>query len=401
MGALTQPQTAPFALAFSGTFGGRAESEALLRLLLRMLDHCRPDPDDSGRELPRAIFPDLVVPKGFVFAQSESMRQLYSQMQTLAQGDLAVLVIGDTGVGKEYLAQILHQSSKRRSGPFEAINCAAIPAELLESELFGIGEKVATGVSSRKGRFQLADGGTLFLDEIGDMSADLQAKLLRALQEKEVNPVGERPVRVDVRVIAATNQELNQRIQEGSFRSDLYYRLAGYLLEVPPLCQRPEDVPDLVEHYLKDCAKQLDKTFRGMTIRALKMLVDYPWPGNVRELQNEVRRLVYSCPAGQAIDSSHLSKTIQLHTAGEHPATIELPVKDLPVTGAPVGDISKTDNGNAPHQPGQDTLELGKIELQAIEEALRLRDGNQTKAAILLGITRQKLRRRMKIFGLL
>ncbi len=172
---------------------------------------------------------------------------------------------------------------------------------------------MATGVTSRKGRFRLAHGGTLFLDEIGDMSADLQAKLLRALQEKEIHPLGKEPVRVDVRVLGATNQDLINRIQDGSFRADLYYRLAGYVLEIPPLRERHEDIPPLVEHFLRSCAKELNRSIRGLTVRALQMLVEYPWPGNVRELANEVRRAVYLCPDHRTIESSTLSRQIQQH----------------------------------------------------------------------------------------
>ncbi|MEO1369897.1 MAG: sigma-54 dependent transcriptional regulator, partial [Acidobacteriota bacterium] len=376
-----------------GRFPGRLDSELFLRLLVRSLEAKRPAP----RERPEGDsleYPGLIVPPDYVYGRSEVMRNLYDLMQTLAQGDLPVLVIGETGVGKEYLAQILHGSSPRRRGPFVAINCAAIPSELLEAELFGIGDGVATGVTARKGRFRLADGGTLFLDEIGDMSADLQAKLLRALQEKEVHPVGRDPVKVDVRVLAATNQELLDRIGDGSFRADLYYRLAGYVLEIPPLRDRTEDIPPLVEHFLRQCAGELNRNIRGLTVHALRMLTNYPWPGNVRELGNEVRRAVYLCQDGRTIESSLLSKTIQQH----YETRAEAGALEEP---APAAEPPGPSSTSRPFNLGLDSLNLEELEHKAIAEALRRCNDNQVHAAKLLGISRQKLRRRMERMGLL
>ncbi|MEM9555353.1 MAG: sigma 54-interacting transcriptional regulator [Acidobacteriota bacterium] len=392
---LRSPGHDPLALALWGKFPGRRDSEILLRLLLRMLDAARPGARSHEAVGEEREFPGLVVPKNYVYGRSDVMRQLYGLMQTLAQGDLPILIIGETGVGKEYLSKILHDSSPRRRGPFVAINCAAIPSELLEAELFGIGDGVATGVTARKGRFQLADGGTLFLDEIGDMSADLQAKLLRALQEKEVHPVGKDPVDVDVRVLAATNQELIDRIQDGSFRADLYYRLAGYVLEIPPLRERKDDIPPLVEHFLRTCAEELNRSIRGLTVHALRLLTEYPWPGNVRELSNEVRRAVYLCPDNRTIESSTLSKTIRDHYAQVMGGVGEAEL----VPGAPRGDGDASKPLPAPLGLGLDSLNLEQLENQAILEALRRCQDNQVQAAKLLGISRQKLRRRMERMG--
>ncbi len=389
---LRSPGVDPLVLVLWGGFPGRANCEQLLRVLVRMVGPCRPRLEPSGGERRPRDFPGLVFPPDYVDAQSAAMNKIYRLMQTLALGDLPILIVGETGVGKEYLSQILHGSSPRRKGPFVAINCAAIPAELLEAELFGIGEGVATGVSAKEGRLQLADGGTIFLDEIGDMSADLQAKLLRALQEKEVHPVGRDPVPVDVRVLAATNQDLSKRIEDGSFRSDLYYRLAGYMLEIPPLRDRPEDVPALVEHFLRTCAKELGRPIRGLTVRALRLLCDYPWPGNVRELSNEVRRAVYLCPENRTVESSILSQAIRDH--------------EPPEPGENRGDSSLLETQETDDLPpsmglGLDSLNLEQLESQAIEEGLRRCDYNQVQAAKLLGISRQSLRRRMERFGLL
>lgn len=381
-------------LAVWGGFPGRVRSELLLRLLVRMLEPFRPRPTAATPRKKPSRYPGLMVPPDYVYAQSEAMGKIYGLMQSLAQGDLPILIIGETGVGKEYLSQILHRSSPRRQGPFIAINCAAIPAELLESEIFGIGEGVATGVAAKKGRLQMAHGGTMFLDEIGDMSSDLQAKLLRALQEKEVHPVGQDPVDIDVRILAATNQQLSERIENGSFRADLYYRLAGYVLEIPALKERPEDIPALVEHFLRDCAQQLGRPIRGMTVRALRMLMEYPWPGNVRELSNEVRRAVYLCPENGNVESQTLSKTIrdyhQQHSNTEDGQE----------------DLDTEDSTEKPELPdsvalGLDSLNLEQLENQAVEEALRRCRNNQVQAAKLLGISRQSLRRRMERLGLL
>jgi transcriptional regulator with PAS, ATPase and Fis domain len=306
------------------------------------------------------------------------MLSLYGQMLPLIDGDIPVLILGETGVGKEHLARTLHDSSARRRGPFVAINCAAIPADLLESELFGIGKGVATGVAERAGKFQLAEAGTLFLDEIGDMPLDLQAKLLRALQEREVQPVGSpRPIRVDIRVVAATNSDLLERVNAGRFRRDLYYRVAGYALQVPALRERRDDIPALVETFLQRFARETGKPIRGITVKALRLLVEQPWPGNVRELEHEARRLVYLCPRGQAIDSSML--------AGRLSASPSLEPDASPSDAA--GSLVIED-------------QVGRVEARLIRAALERTGGNRTEAAKLLGISRNGLAIKMERLGI-
>ncbi len=391
LAALKSPGNDALVLVLWGGFPGRVNCEPWLRLLVRMLMPCRSRLDASDDEKRPKEYPGLVFPPDYVYAQSSAMAKIYRLMQTLAMGDLPVLIIGETGVGKEYLAQILHQSSPRRDGPYMAINCAAIPAELLEAELFGIGEGVATGVSAKEGRLQLASGGTILLDEIGDMSADLQAKLLRALQEKEVHPVGREPVSVNVRVLAATNQDLTKHIASGAFRSDLYYRLAGYMLEIPPLRERPKDIPALVEHFLRRCAKDLGRPIRGLTVRALRLLCDYPWPGNVRELSNEVHRAVYLCPENRTIESSILSPALREYEASG-PEIDE-------AADSIVGETITSAEVSAGLGLVLDSLNLEELENQAVEEALRRCQDNQVQAARLLGISRQSLRRRMERIG--
>jgi len=249
----------------------------------------------------------LVFPEGYVRPRSEAMHGLHEQMLPLLRGDAPVLLLGETGVGKDLVAQVLHASSARAGGPFVAVNCAAIPSELMEAEMFGIGRGIATGVVERPGKFQLARGGTLFLDEIGEMPLALQAKLLRALQGEEIQPLGGAPVAFDTRVVAAaTNSDLELKMEQGQFRRDLYYRVAGFVLRVPPLRERRDDIPGLVEAFLEAFARDAGRPAPSITSEAVRALAAYPWPGNVRELQHEVRRLVYLCPDGEGIDCAVL-----------------------------------------------------------------------------------------------
>ena len=368
------PAIDPLALIAWGQTANEPGLEALLRALVLVLHRCvRRSTRASAAAVPRPEDGGLRFPKGYIRGESSQMAALYRQMETLSEGDLPVLILGETGVGKEYLARALHASSRRSGGPFVPLNCAAIPAELLESELFGIAKGVATGVIERQGKFQLASGGTIFLDEIGDMSADLQAKLLRALQEKEVQPVGGAAVAVDLRVVAATNSDLGQRIEAGRFRRDLYYRIAGFTLDVPPLRERKEDIPRLVEGFVRGFSREAGKSVRGLTVKALRALVAHHWPGNVRELEHEVRRLVHLCPDGQAIDSAMLASSI-LDRRHDAPAPL-----------AVAGDAELGIEGQV------DQLE-GRLIRQALERA----GGNRTQAAKLLGISRNGLAIKMK-----
>jgi len=238
------------------------------------------------------------------------MLRLYRELSAAAVAPAPILLVGETGVGKEHLARLVHAASRRAGEPFVAVNCAAIPSELLEAELFGVVDGAATGVRRRTGLFQEADGGTLFLDEVGDLEPRLQAKLLRALQEGEVRAVGGRPSAVDVRVVAATHADLEARRRDGSFRDDLYYRLAGFVLRVPPLRRRPEDVEPLVEHFLARFAAEAGRGVGGLQPRVMDLLLQHSWPGNVRQLENEVRRLVYLTPEGDTIGTESLSREI-------------------------------------------------------------------------------------------
>ena len=225
---------------------------------------------------------------------SPPMKSLLSYVGKVAPTDSTVLITGETGTGKELLARAVHKRSRRSSRPFVSVNCAAIPVSLIASELFGHEKGAFTGATQRRyGRFELANGGTLFLDEVGELPVEIQVTLLRVLQEREFERIGgQRPIRVDVRVIATTNRNLQSAIEENTFRSDLYYRLNVFPLSVPPLHERPEDIPLLVEYFTHRFARRAGKRITGISKSAMSILQSYDWPGNVRELQNIVERAV-------------------------------------------------------------------------------------------------------------
>ncbi|MEM8994896.1 MAG: sigma 54-interacting transcriptional regulator [Acidobacteriota bacterium] len=318
----------------------------------------------------------LELPAGAVACVSEAMVELYRRLALASQGDVPVLLLGETGVGKEHLVRMLHAASDRRSGPLVAINCAAMPAELLEAELFGIGKGVATGVSPRPGKIRQADGGTFFLDEIGDLAPAVQAKLLRVLQEGEVTPLGEVPSAVDVRFVAATHADLPARIEAGSFRADLYYRLAGLQLRVPPLRERRRDLPGLVSYFVSRTSRETGKAVRGVTVGALRRLEGRDWPGNVRELENEIRRAVYGCADGQVIDSSAMAST-----PDSRRDPLQRVAAELDLDGADL----------ATH--------LDSLERALVARALRESGGNRSAAARRLGVSRNGLTMRVERLG--
>jgi DNA-binding NtrC family response regulator len=233
--------------------------------------------------------------------QAEAMRRVMAQLERVAASETRVCILGETGTGKELVARTLHERSGRASGPFVALNCAAVPAELIESELFGHEKGSFTGAAGRHvGKFEQAEHGTLFLDEIGDMPLHMQAKLLRVLEEGEVERVGgEKPVRVDVRVLVATHRDLAGLAKEGKFREDLFHRIYVFPLVLPPLRERREDIPTLVEHFAKQVCSQNGWKPIPFTVEAIQALQEYPWPGNVRELRNVVERLILLSSSGE------------------------------------------------------------------------------------------------------
>lgn len=298
---------------------------------------------------------------------SDKMQGIFDIVRRVADTEATVLITGESGTGKELVAKALHSLSSRRNGPFVPVNCAAIPRDLLESELFGHLKGAFTGaVKDRAGKFQMADGGTLFLDEVGELPVDLQAKLLRALQEREVSPVGgEVPQKVDVRVLAATNAELDKAIEEGRFREDLYYRLAVIPIHLPALRERREDIPLLVRHF---AARHGGEQVR-FNDRVLQILREFSWPGNVRELENTVERLLI-LRRGDVIEPEDLPAQI----GRKRPAPAGAKVLNLPDEG----------------------YSLEDLEREAVMEALERTNWNQTAAARFLRIPRHTLLYRME-----
>jgi transcriptional regulator with GAF, ATPase, and Fis domain len=232
-----------------------------------------------------------------IVGTSAALQRVLSLVSKVAPTDASVLITGETGTGKELVARAIHRCSQRSSKPFVSVNCAAIPRDLIASELFGHEKGSFTGaVQRRVGRFELADGGTIFLDEVGELPKEMQIALLRVLQEREFERVGgTRSIQTNVRVVAATNRDLRAAIAAGTFRSDLFYRLNVFPLEVPPLRDRREDIPELVEYFIDRCANNVGKNITGINNKSLALLQSYPWPGNIRELQNVVERSVILC----------------------------------------------------------------------------------------------------------
>lgn len=334
-------------------------------------------PVDEVRQLERYIRSNSVK-KGLyakytfddLIGESRALRQTVELAQKYSRIDATVLLEGETGTGKEIFAQAIHNASLRRNAPFVAINCSALPSNLLESELFGYEEGAFTGAKrgGKTGLFELAHGGTLFLDEIGELEGGMQSKLLRALQEREIRRVGDsRVIPVDVRVIAATNRDLYQEMQTGQFRQDLYYRLNVLNILVPPLRDRPEDIPALVGHYVEQFNREHGFQVEGVAPQAMERLARQPWPGNVRELRNAVEKLVILTQRGQA-------------TA----ATLELAVREPRGAGG---------------RGRPESLE--DLERQAILGALERCGGNQSWAARELGIDRTTLGRKLRRYHII
>ncbi|UEG61140.1 sigma-54-dependent transcriptional regulator [Stutzerimonas chloritidismutans] len=311
-----------------------------------------------------------------MLGRSRVMRGLFDQIRQLARAEGPVLVIGESGTGKELVARAVHAESERARGPFLAINCAGLPAELLESEFFGHVSGAFTGANrAHKGLFQQADGGTLFLDEIGEMPLPLQAKLLRVLQEGTIRPVGaERELSVDVRIIAASNRPLETEAGREAFREDLFFRLETFILQVPPLRDREEDLELLAAGFVAHFAARSGRPVRGIAPAALAQLRRYPFPGNVRELQNAIERAVTFCH-GRSIELEHLPSRIADY-------------RDDKARSAGAELLTQLSDG-----PLLPTLE--ELELRYIEHVLKLVDGNKRRAAALLGIGRRTLYRRL------
>ena len=338
--------------------------EQLLKLIDKALE--RRDLIEKNKALQRRL--DDLLSQGAAIGASPAFRRLTTLIDQVADSSATVLIQGESGTGKELVARTIHQRSSRRDGPFIAVNCAALPETLLESELFGYEKGAFTGAAGRKeGRFELADGGTLFLDELADLSAVTQPKILRVLQSGEFERLGgTRTIRVDVRIVAATNQDLGQMVRDRRFREDLYYRLNVITVTVPPLRERREDIRLLAQHFVRVYAAKNNRRLDGLTDEALGRLEGYSWPGNVRELENVIERGVVLAK-GAAVDVADLPEEI----AGATP----LPEGVLSVRiGTP----------------------LAEVEARLLEETLRVTKGNKTLTAKLLGIDPRTVSRKLE-----
>ncbi|MCB9685627.1 MAG: sigma-54-dependent Fis family transcriptional regulator [Alphaproteobacteria bacterium] len=313
-----------------------------------------------------------------IIGSTPQMREVFRLVDKVAASPTTVLITGESGTGKELVARALHEKSERRDAPFIQVNCGAIPETLFEAELFGYEKGAFTGaVGSKPGRFELAHGGTLFLDEIGELPRDLQVKLLRALQERRIDRVGGvKPIEVDVRVVAATNVDLQKAVEDGRFRNDLYYRLSVFPIHLPSLRERVDDLPILVEHFLRQFSTRLGKSVTRVSPDALAALLEHPWPGNIRELENLVERAVLLTE----------SDTVTL--------------ADLPALRRGSGPALDGEELDALDLKEYVRVHLARIERARIQRVLQVEDGNVTRAARRLGISRKSLQTKMKEYGL-
>jgi len=338
--------------------------EQLIKLVDKALE--RRDLIEQNKELKKQL--EDIRAKGQMIGSSPAYRRMLSLVEQVADSSATILIQGESGAGKELVARTIHERSGRRAGPFVAVNCAALPETLLESELFGYEKGAFTGAAGRKeGRFELANGGTLFLDEVADLSLVTQPKILRMLQEGEFERLGgTRTLQVDVRIVAATNQDLAEMVKEKRFREDLYYRLNVITVRVPPLRERHEDIRLLAQHYLRVYAAKNGRKLESFSNEALERLESYKWPGNVRELENLIERTVLLARKDR-IDAEDLPEEV---------AGVKRPPRDaiLELVGTP----------------------LAEIEQRLLDETLRITGGNKTQAAKLLGIDVRTVARKLE-----
>jgi two-component system, NtrC family, response regulator PilR len=318
---------------------------------------------------------------GNMIGNSKGMLKVYSLIRKVAETPTNVLILGESGTGKELVARAIHENSPRKNMPFEIINCGGVPENLLESELFGYVKGAFTGAYGDKpGLFEIARGGTIFLDEIGDLPQLLQVKLLRVVQEKTFRRVGGmEEKKVDVRIISATNKNLEEKVKDGSFREDLYFRLNVIPINIPPLRERKDDIPVLTRHFIEKCSKVFGKEVRTISSYAMELLMKYPFPGNVRELENIIERSV-------ALETSNIILPENLHMAGNVKEVSRYGDANIPVWAIPPEGINLND-------------EIAKYEKHLIEEALRVTKGSKTKAADMLQVSFDSLRYRIEKLG--
>ena len=341
----------------------------------------------ANREAPQSLRGESANGRFGLIGESAEMSEIYDAIDKVADTRSTVLITGESGTGKELVAKALHEQSGRKDKPFIKINCAAIPKNLMESEMFGYEKGAFTGANTSKpGRFELADGGTLFLDEIGEIPVEMQVKLLRAIQESEFERVGGiKTLKVDVRLITATNRDLEKEVKEGNFREDLYYRLNVVPLKLPPLRERKGDIPLLVRHIIGKFNDEHKKTIEGVADEALGLLCERSWPGNIRELENVLERTILFC-SGSRIEASDLP----VEQSGETPR-VDTGGEAATVSESLTGDTSLKEIVRA---------KTSEVEKELITQALDETGGNVTQAAKLLKISRKSLQMKMKDFGL-
>ncbi|NCO50984.1 MAG: sigma-54-dependent Fis family transcriptional regulator, partial [Deltaproteobacteria bacterium] len=328
-----------------------------------------------------------------IVGNSRTMQEVYKTLGRIAMSDVTVLVTGESGTGKELIARAVHSNSSRLGKPFIAINCAAIPHDLLESELFGHERGAFTGATERKaGKFEQAEGGTLFLDEIGDMPLELQAKLLRVLQEKEITRTGgTQSLPVDVRIVAASNQNLMDMVRDKTFREDLFYRLNVVPIELPPLRERKEDLPELTNFFLQRARQEMGVRVDGVSDKALQLLQQHRWPGNVRELENLIKRasLLTANQVLQPADFTSLNGTV---TVAQQAESLESLVANKLQASLANMNLGELNNLYA--------MVLEQVERPLINIILQQTRGNQVRSAEILGINRNTLRKKIKELGI-
>jgi len=311
-------------------------------------------------------------PSEEIIGNSKSMKEVFGLVSQVADSNTTVLIHGETGTGKELVARAIHKNSPRAGGPFIEVNCAAMPDTLIESELFGHERGAFTGASQkRRGRFEEANGGSIFLDEVGELSAMAQAKLLRVIQERQIQPLGSNAmIKVNVRIITATNRDLDQDVASGTFRSDLYYRLNVFPIYMPPLRERGGDIMLLADYFVDKYARQFKKTVKRISTPAIDMLLAYHWPGNVRELENCIERAVLIA-GGDTIDGIHLPPSLQMKTSGQEKK-----------------------------QHGKLESLVNTYERSLIIDAMKDAKGNQSQAARLLGTTKRIIQYKVEKYGI-
>lgn len=338
--------------------------------------------------------------------RSPAMQGVYRMITRVLRNDLTVLVTGESGTGKELVAEAIHELGNRRTGPFVAVNTAAIPADLVESELFGHEKGAFTGaIAQAIGKFEQANGGTLFLDEVGELPLDAQVKLLRAIQESEVDPVGgKKSVRVDIRVISATNKSLLDQVKRGEFREDLYYRLNVFPITLPPLRQRREDIPDLARGFLARFAAEEGKKLSGISSEAMTLIASYDWAGNVRQLENAMFRAVVLADGGElgVAEFPQIAAQMDGYDVRIPPAPAQLGPADAQAEAAPrIIHMPVRDPNSLELVSGSDMRKLDDLERDIITFALAHYRGHMSEVSRKLGIGRSTLYRKLKDYGLI